>query len=393
MDQKIETTGALTVPRMTMSADIIVAGAGAAGTATAAVLGRQGLRVILIDPRSHCAPIFKAEKIVGANILLLRKLGLLGALVPSSGRVREVQFAYNGRVFRTTSLNEEEYSLRYEEIVNAFRKDLPSTVTFRTGHVQEITSGADIQRVKLLDGEDLTSRLIVLACGMSHKLQTSLGLRRRVIQKDQCVILGFMIAAGNGKPFAFDAMTYYPTTSADRIDYLTLFNFRQATRGNLFVFRPAGDSWIRRFLREPDRMLRQSFPKLERVIGAYHVAGPVETASVDHYAMDGDRPPGVVVIGDAFQSACPATGLGMIKLLTDVDVLSECVPSWLATHGMGADKLSGFYNHPRKRVMDADSIQAALYQRRAVLDDSLRWRLRRFRLRLKWRLESWKRNT
>jgi len=45
------------------SVEVIVVGAGLAGTAVAAVLGRQGRRVILVDPRPSYPPVFKAEKI------------------------------------------------------------------------------------------------------------------------------------------------------------------------------------------------------------------------------------------------------------------------------------------------------------------------------------------
>jgi hypothetical protein len=38
--------------------------------------------------------------------------------------------------------------------------------------------------------------------------------------------------------------------------------------------------------------------------------------------MDGVPQPGVVQIGHAFQSVCPSTGMGLDKVLTDVDVSS-----------------------------------------------------------------------
>ena len=49
---------------------------------------------------------------------------------------------------------------------------------------------------------------------------------------------------------------------------------------------------------------------------------------------------GLVLLGDAFQSVCPTTGTGLSKVLTDVDVFChDCVPDWLATSGMGIEKL------------------------------------------------------
>ena len=135
-------------------------------------------------------------------------------------------------------------------------------------------------------------------------------------------------------------------------------------------------------------MLREYLPGLERVIGKYRVDGPVETGLTDIYRVDGDPQPGIVLIGDAFQSSCPATGLGLSKILSDVDALSECVPRWMATPGMGVEKIVDFYDHPRKVAADARAMDRAHHHRHAVLDLSLRWRLFRFLLHQKWHFKS-----
>jgi 2-polyprenyl-6-methoxyphenol hydroxylase-like FAD-dependent oxidoreductase len=135
-------------------------------------------------------------------------------------------------------------------------------------------------------------------------------------------------------------------------------------------------------------MLRRHLPKLSRVTGEYRVVSKVESGRVDLYCLDGNPQPGVVLIGDAFQSVCPSTGLGLDKILTDVDVLSMCVSRWLATPGMGADKLSDFYNHPRKRATDSRALQRAHNDRNAAVGSSLRWRIHRLLLHFKWRLSA-----
>jgi 2-polyprenyl-6-methoxyphenol hydroxylase-like FAD-dependent oxidoreductase len=140
---------------------------------------------------------------------------------------------------------------------------------------------------------------------------------------------------------------------------MTLFNLREKMRANLFVFRAASDPWIRRFVREPERMLELAFPKLRRVIGGYGVSSRVESGCVDLYVLDGEPPPGVAVIGDAFQSACPSTGLGLTKILTDIDVLSEVVPTWFAAPGLSPEKMARYYRHPRKLFMDQHALLGA----------------------------------
>jgi 2-polyprenyl-6-methoxyphenol hydroxylase-like FAD-dependent oxidoreductase len=368
-----------------LSSEIVIVGAGLAGVTLAAVLGKQGRRVIVVDPRSSCPPLFRAEKIEREQVRLLRKFGLLEHLLPYAARVREVQAGYDGRVFKTSPI--EQYGIKHADMVNALRAQVPTTVEFRQDRVEHIANSNGAQRVKLSGGEELTCRLVVLACGVSDGLLASLGLSRRVVQKDQSLGFGFDIAASETQPFDFDALTYYAFSPLSRIDYLTLFKFRETMRANLFTFRSANDPWVREFIQAPDRMLRRDLPKLSRLIGEYRVTSEVDSGRVNLYRVNEHSQPGVVMIGDAFQSACPATGMGLDKVLTDVDVLSECIPQWLASPGMGANKLAGFYEHPRKRDTDSQALQSSQDHRRLVIDQSLRWRAHRRLLGLKWQLQ------
>ena len=312
---------------------------------------------------------------------MLRKFGLLEPLLPLMGRVREVWSAYNGRVFRINPV--EEYGIRYSDMVNVLRANLPRAVEFKLGRIERITNSADLQRVRLAGGEELTSRLVVLACGINSEIQASLGLDREVIQKDQSVTFGFTIARPDGLPFPFDEVTYYATSCADQVDYITLFPIGPTMRANLFVFRSATAPWVGQFIREPSQMLELCLPKLRRLIGEYRVISKVESGAVDLYRVKGEPQPGVVLIGDAFQNSCPSTGSGLSKIFTDVDVLcSEFVPQWFATAGMGADKIASFYANPQKCDMDSDSLRVGLYRRRAATDLSFRWYIHRLRLHL-----------
>ena len=364
-----------------ISAEIIVVGAGLAGALVAAVLGQRGRRVILVDPRASCPRVFKAEKIDEEQVHLLRKFGLLEPLLPQSVQVREIRKAFDGRVFRT--IRTEQYGINYPDMVNALRAHLPASVAFRLGRVECVANSGNMQRVKLADGEEITSRLVVLASGVGREIQANLRLRRRVIQKDQSFVFGFTIAAPESRPFDFDSVTYYSLDPTARIDYLTLFRIGQTMRANLFVFRSARDPWVREFIQEPDRMLRQFLPKLDHVTGAFRVISKVESGGGDLYRVNGDPQPGIVLIGDAFQSVCPSTGMGLDKILTDVDVLSECVTHWFATHGMGTEKLADFYDHPRKLATDFEALHRAVHQRQAATDISVRWRIHRLLLRIR----------
>ena len=357
-----------------------------AGTVAAAVLAQQGRRVVLLDLRSSYPPVFKAEKINQEQVILLRKFGLLEHLLPYAGGVRAVQAAYDGRVFRTISI--EQYGINYQDMVNALRTRLPAGVECRLGRVTAIASSQDVQRLTLADGGELRARLVVLANGVSTGLQQRLGLRRHLLLRDQSLVFGFSVAAAGEQNFSFDSVTYYSIDPSTCIDYLTLFKIRDTMRANLFVFRGPLDPWVRAFVQQPEKMLRQYLPKLERVTGAFRIVSAVESGRIDLFRMEGDPPPGVAMIGDCLQSVCPSTGLGLDKVLTDVDALAECVPRWFASPGMGREKLAKFYRHPRKLAMDAHALQNARSHRQAAMDPSLRWRIHRFLLHRKWQLES-----
>lgn len=359
---------------------VIIVGAGLAGTAAAALLGKQSLRITLIDPRRDFPPVFRAEKIEAPQAAILRKLGLMELLLPRASHIREIRDYYQGRHFRTTRT--EQYGLFYSDMVNSLRESLPGNVEFINGRALQIANSGDLQRVTLDDGRELTGRLVVLACGVNRELLPCLGMKRVTIRRHHSAAVAFTLARADGRRFPFDAVTYYSLDPDACLDYLTLFAFTDSMRANLFAFPAEDDQWTRRFLQAPEKQLDEAFPRLREAIGEYRITSKVESSLIHLYRLEGEQPAGVVFIGDAGQNVCPATGMGLSKVATDVDVLcSECVPVWLASAGMGSEKLKSYANHPRKLAIDGEALTAAEYRRKAVIGRSLRWRCHRSRLR------------
>lgn len=364
--------------------DVAIIGAGLAGVSAATVLARQGIRVVLVDPRETYPACFKAEKIEPDQAELFRKFDLLDGLLPFTGRVHEIIRARGSRMLQPMRL--EQYGIFYHDMVNGVRAQLPSSVTWRLDRVRDIALDPDISRVTLMSGETLATRLVVLASGTGGNLHASLGIGKRMISETHSFALGFNVAQTDGTPFPFEAFTYYPEGFDKRVAFLTLFPIRNVMRANFFVYRLPGELWVRQFTREPEKLLLESLPKLAQFIRPFRVTSRIEMSPVDLYQAEDHIRPGLVLLADAYQSVCPTTGTGVSKVLTDVDVMAECVPDWLATPGMGIEKIERFYRHPRKMVCDEQSLRGATYCRSLSMDSSLRWRLYREFMYLRCRL-------
>jgi hypothetical protein len=105
----------------------------------------------------------------------------------------------------------------------------------------------------------------------------------------------------------------------------------------------------------------------------------VKIRPVDLYVTRGHRQPGVVLVGDAFATSCPAAGTGARKALNDVERLCNIhIPRWLATPSMSLEKIAAFYDDPVKRACDDASLAKAYELRSFSIDRDLPWRARRW---------------
>lgn len=358
--------------------DVAITGGGLAGSTAAAMLGRAGLEVAVVDPHPVYPFDFRSEKLAGEQVHLLRQTGLADAVLSAATAVDELWIARFGRLVERHRNQHDHYGILYDNLVNAMRATIPPRA-FVAAKVAAVSTGADRQAMVLSNGEKIGARLLVLATGLNNGLRRMLGISRVELSPCHSISIGFDMVPAGGARFPFPALTYYPERAIERISYLTLFPVGAAMRANLFIYREARDPWIKRLRDQPRETLFAAMPGLRKVTGDFAVAGDINVRPVDLIATQGFRQPGVVLIGDAFATSCPAAGTGVNKVFTDVERLCHVhVPRWFATPGMGAEKIAAFYDDPVKRACDADSAARAFYVRSISIDAGILWQARRW---------------
>ncbi len=357
--------------------DVAIVGGGLAGSVAAAMLGNAGINAVIVDPHLVYPPDFRCEKLDGVQVAILRKTGLADDVLRAATPDHECWIARFGRLLDKRP--GDQHGIFYAPLVNAVRGLIPSGVPMITAKATSVAAGSGRQAVTLSNGEEISARLIVLANELDIGLRHSLGLAREVMSECHSISIGFDIKPIGRHAFEFPALTYYAERICDRTALLTLFPIGATMRANLFVYRDMHDPWLRAMRTKPEDTVHALMPGLRALTGDFEVTGDVKIRPVDLYATRGHRQAGVVLVGDAFSTSCPAAGTGARKTLNDVERLCNVhIPRWLATPGMDAGKIASFYDDPIKQACDDASFAKAFDLRSFSLDRAMPWRARRW---------------
>jgi 2-polyprenyl-6-methoxyphenol hydroxylase-like FAD-dependent oxidoreductase len=355
--------------------DVAIVGGGLAGSTAAAMLGRAGIRAVLIDPHPTYPPDFRCEKLDSSQVALLHKTGLAGQVLRAVTVDEEICVARFGRLIDRRP--NAQYDFFYDTLVNAVRAEISPESAFIPGKVTAIATSPDRQTLELSTGDSMSARLVVLANGLNLALRHQLGIGREVLSACHSISIGFNLAPVDRRSFDFRALTYFPERVADRMAYLTLFPIGATMRANLFVYRDMHDPWLRQMKSAPREALQALIPGLRTLTGETEVSD-VKIRPVDLVVSTNYRQAGIVLAGDAFATSCPAAGTGCNKVLTDVELLcNQHIPRWLASDGMDADKIGAFYHDPVKVACETFSRDKAFFLRALSTETSVLWRARR----------------
>lgn len=367
--------------------DIAIIGGGLSGSTAAAMLGRAGISTVLIDPHESYPADFRVEKLSGpGQVDRFLRTGIGESVLRRATFAGENWIARFGRLLDKAPSRQ--FDILYDSLVNAVRDEIPGSVARICAKAVAIETSPERQRVTLSNDETISARLVVLANGLNVGLRHQLGIARRVISACHSISIGFDIVPAGRNSFDFPALTYFSERPSDRIPYITLFPIGTRMRANLFVYRGFDDPWLQQFRRSPAETLHAALPRLKRITGPFDIPGEIKVRPVDLYVNDAQGLPGVVLVGDAFATSCPVAGTGCDKVFTDVEQLCNVhIPRWLASDGMDADKIAGFYADPVKRDCDEWSAAKAFDFREVSISTSPYWAMHRWARFIAWSVQ------
>ena len=363
--------------------DVAIIGGGLAGSVLATTLFRQNIDVALIESKEVYPECFKAEKLEPDQWRLLEKHELLNIVRPVCEQIDSVQLASAVRVHGSISIRQ--YGYLYHNLVNAIRNNFAATLKVHWVQATGLEISDEYQTIRLANNTSIKSRLVIVATGGYGCLHKQLGVQKRMVSRRHSFNFGFYLSKPSHQ-HDFDSLTYHGTELRSGADYLALFRIPGAMRANLFTYWIPGDDQVKLFSKYPVNTLSKIMPRLSSVLGEFDISGAIERFSIDLFTLDRATTPGAVFVGDAFQSVCPATGTGLSKVLTDVDIRADRVLSdWLTMPGMGTDKIQSFYDDHRKADQDSRSLKKALKRRRIAIDYS-DFRFRLESIRQQWQM-------
>jgi 2-polyprenyl-6-methoxyphenol hydroxylase-like FAD-dependent oxidoreductase len=362
--------------------DVAIVGGGFAGSALAATLLALGFRVVVLEPHEVHPQDFRAEKLSPSQVEALARLGLATTVLATATAVGDLSIVRGGRV--VDSRPTREYGLDYASLVQALRALTPLE-KWKPRRIEAIETIDGVARVTPQGETPLRARLVVLATGQALSLRRSLGLDRVIRRENHSLSIGFDISAASRA-----SLTYYGERIGDRIGYLTLFPIGDRLRANLFVYRDARDAWSRAFRADPVAMLDASLPMLREWLPNYAILTPPALRPIHLYDPPASGRDGVVLIGDAYSTTCPAGGGGLDKALTDIERLLEFLPRWIGERrAIGAADIAQFYADPLKLASEAEARRRAETSRASAIDPGWYWEARRRRNVYGSRVNGW----
>ncbi|KAF0244631.1 MAG: Electron transfer [Planctomycetota bacterium] len=324
---------------MNFDFDVIIVGAGPSGSALAALLGREGVRTLLLDRAT-----FPREKLCGEYMSpgalgVLERLGVLDAVeaLPHRKLFGHEMWSYDGVLVRGryVTVGEHRPSRPYGLAVRRFLSDhvffrnaasFPSVKTLENFRVDGLLrEGGQVRGVRGTgpDGpRSFTARLVAGCDGINSVVARELGLTRLDDRFRKIALVGYWrgMEAGNwGEVHLLDE-GYFAMAAVD--DELVNINFvldgqaLKAAKGDVAAFYDAHVLGNRRLAARMRNAVRT---------GPVRATGPLARRNLGCVA------PGAILCGDSAEFVDPVTGEGMFIALRSAEIAAELVVEALKT--------------------------------------------------------------
>jgi 2-octaprenyl-6-methoxyphenol hydroxylase len=305
---------------------VVVVGAGLVGAAMALALGRQGLRVALVERQLPHPPEdtwdTRIYAISPANQRLLERLGVWQRL--DAGRVQPVyRMDISGDTTGAVRLDAYEAGVSHLAAIlesgrlqwalwEAIAAD-GSVDRYCPGEIDTLVWGAPFSRVTLADGRTLEAELVVGADGAASRIRERAGLAARVIPYGQSGVVANFECERAHRGTAFQRFF-----DSDILAWLPLPGNRMSI------------VWSTRTAHADELLALDAQALAETVqtagygkLGALRLLTPAAAFPLRLIRVETPVAPGVALVGDAAHGVHPLAGQGVNLGFGDVETLAE----------------------------------------------------------------------
>jgi 2-polyprenyl-6-methoxyphenol hydroxylase-like FAD-dependent oxidoreductase len=332
------------MPDRACSAEVIVVGAGPAGCAAATLLGRAGVRVLLLDRAAFPRPKLCTHAIMPAGLPVLERLGVLPALEAAGAqRWYGVRLWLNGVTF-AAPLPSRRTAYPYGLSLRRPALDAVLLEAARTAPNVEVRERCTVDRLLVAGGRargvvlrlqrhemELRGELVLLAGGRHSRLVRGAGTRTYVLPNRHTACVAYLAGIPYEERPALEGF-YWHGRSASLLpaDGGLRVAGVMAPPGSW----PAG-SWRERLLRELGRFA----PLRPRLANARVVSPPVAVRGLRNVWRESSTP-GLLLVGDAAVQTDPLFGQGISWALRDGEWAARDTLEQLGRCGGQTERLS-----------------------------------------------------
>jgi flavin-dependent dehydrogenase len=309
-----------------MSADVLVAGGGIAGSSLALMLGRCGLRVDLYERRTFPSEKPCGEGIMPGGVGVLERLGLLdqiGGETFHAVRWYAGQLLAEGRFAptrRAPAFGVAQRRYRLDRTLFEAAASTRGVCAFAGARVDApLVSGGRVVGL-VVGGEPRRAAITVIADGAGSRLASALGLGARRTRRSRIGMRAHFgpvtsrAGAGLVEVFIGEGRELYVTPLPGGEMLVAALSDRLAVGAD------ARGALLRWASAEPALRERLAgVPLIGAVAGRYPLSGRVRVGAI----------PGAVLLGDAAGWTDPITGGGMAQALLAAELLAEHLPAAL----------------------------------------------------------------